>query len=168
LILTTVGTHDKGFERLVAAMDELGAEVDETIIMQYGSARYEPKHTEGFRWTDAAHLDQLAQDARVIVSHAAAGSILMALRRNKPLVLVPRLPEFGEVIDDHQRQLARALAADGRATVVDFPTARSLRSAIDQAYEQRANTAGAGPLIGALRRQLDDWSAEVLKRPVSR
>ncbi len=160
MILATVGTHDRGFERLVTAVDELAVEVDEAIVIQYGSAEYEPRHTGGFRWTDAAHLEQLARDARVIVSHAAAGSILMALRQNKPLVLVPRLAAFGEAIDDHQRQLARALAADGRATVVDVPTASSLRSAIERDSEQRARITGAGLLIGALRRQLDDWSAE--------
>ncbi len=164
MILATVGTHDRGFERLVTAMDELATELDEAIVIQYGSTQYEPKHTQGFRWTDAARLEQLAHEARVIVSHAAAGSILMALRQHKPLVLVPRLAAFGEVIDDHQIQLAKALAADGRATVVDFPTARSLRLAIEQACAQQANTAGAGRLIGALRRQLDDWSAEPIKR----
>ncbi len=167
MILVTVGTHDRGFERLVTAMDELAAELDEAVVIQYGSARHQPRHSESFRWTDAAHLEQLTRDARVIVSHAAAGSILMALRQSKPLVLVPRLAEFGEAIDDHQRQLAGALAVDGRATVVDVPTARSLRLAIEQACEQQANIPGAGPLIGAIRRQLDGWSAELIKRHVT-
>jgi UDP-N-acetylglucosamine transferase subunit ALG13 len=91
LILVTVGTHNHGFDRLVKAMDELAAEVDEPVMVQYGSSVYVPRHAEHFQWTSGQRMEQLSQAARVIVTHAAAGSILVALLREKPLVVVPRL-----------------------------------------------------------------------------
>jgi len=154
LILVTVGTHNHGFERLVKAMDELAAGLDEPVIIQYGSSAYVPRHAERFQWASGQQMEQLTQAARVIVTHAAAGSILMALFCEKPLVVVPRLRRFDEHIDDHQRQLAAALDAQGKAIAVDPPSKDALRRAIERATCQSVKNDGATQLAQAVRRQL--------------
>jgi UDP-N-acetylglucosamine transferase subunit ALG13 len=156
LILVTVGTHDHGFDRLVKAMDELAPELDEPVIIQYGSAAYVPRHAERFQWASGQQMGQLAQAARVIVTHAAAGSILVALLSEKPLVVVPRLRRFDEHMDDHQRQLAAALDAQGKAIAVDPPSKDALRRAIERATRQSVKNDGAIQLAQAVRRQLND------------
>jgi UDP-N-acetylglucosamine transferase subunit ALG13 len=158
LIFVTVGTHNHGFDRLVRTMDELAAELDEPVIVQYGSSAYVPRHAEGFQWASGQRMEQLTQAARVIVTHAAAGSILVALLRQKPLVVVPRLLRFGEHLDDHQRQLAEALDAQGKAIAVDPPSKDALRRAIEQATRQSVMNDGATQLEHAVRRQLGDWA----------
>ena len=62
---------------------------------------------------------RIASAADVVIAHCGAGSVLLALRLRKPLVVVPRLRRFGEHHDDHQLQLARYLGKQGSAVVVE-------------------------------------------------
>lgn len=158
MILVTVGTHHQGFNRLVQAMDELAAQVDEPIVIQRGSSTYEPQHAENFQFATGPHMAQLTGKARVVVSHAAAGAIIVALRQGKPLVVVPRLQRFNEVVDDHQLQLAAALANTGRAIAVHEPSAATLQAAIDKVTQPRVENKGAAQLVQTLRQQLQQWA----------
>lgn len=158
MILVTVGTHRQGFDRLVQPMDELTAVLGEQVVIQRGSSTYEPRHAEHFQWTTSQRMEQLTQTARVVVTHAAAGAILLALHHRRPLVVIPRSRRCGEHVDDHQYQLARALDAAGKAVAVFDPTAARLRTAIEQASQLEAESEGPGKLVCALRRQLALWS----------
>lgn len=110
MILVTVGNHYLGFDRLVKKMDEIAATTREKVIVQNGSTRYEPVHCEYFDFVEYRKMQQLNREARMIVSHSGVGSILTALELNKPMILVPRLKRFNEVYDDHQLEIAEALA----------------------------------------------------------
>jgi UDP-N-acetylglucosamine transferase subunit ALG13 len=39
MILVTVGMHDQGFDRLVRAADELAAQIEEQVFIQYGETQ---------------------------------------------------------------------------------------------------------------------------------
>jgi UDP-N-acetylglucosamine transferase subunit ALG13 len=92
--------------------------------------------------------------ARIVVAHAAAGTVIIALRHGKPLIVAPRLQRYGEVLDDHQLQLAAALAATGQAITVTEPTPAALRIAIEQTTRSQRVNPGATQLVQALRGQL--------------
>jgi len=119
MIFVTVGMHSLGFPRLVRAMDELAATLSEEVVMQIGSTAYLPRHARTFTFADQAEMERLYAEARVVVSHAGAGSILTAQKARVPLILVPRLKQPGEIIDDHQLELARLLNEAGSAIVVE-------------------------------------------------
>jgi beta-1,4-N-acetylglucosaminyltransferase len=132
MIFVTVGMHSAGFERLVRAADEMASFVEEPVIIQRGGTQYTPKFSEYFDFADEAQmLDWLAR-ARVVVAHGGAGSILNTLQVGKPLVVVPRLKRFGEVIDDHQMELAEALVQQGRTVAVTDLSSTTLWQAIEQ------------------------------------
>ena len=90
MIFVTVGTHTKSFERLVAAMDRYAAGTTEEVVIQSGSSTYQPQAAHWFDYAGADEVQRLTAAARVVVSHAGAGSILMAPRGGKPLVVMPR------------------------------------------------------------------------------
>ena len=72
MILVTVGTHNRGFDRLVRAADELATLTDEPVVIQYGSSKYEPRHAcRSFRLTTSQEMEYLTLQARVIIMHAA-------------------------------------------------------------------------------------------------
>lgn len=157
MILVTVGTHDQGFDRLVRSMDQLASQFDERVIIQRGSSTYQPRFAEHFRFTTGQKMAGLTQVARVVVSHAAAGTIILSLNYDKPLVLVPRLRKLGEVLDDHQLELAKVLD-DAKMAVAVYDTAGAvLQQAIHMAGRQKIKRAGSGQLVKALRRQLQEW-----------
>lgn len=157
MILVTVGTHNQGFDRLVRSMDLLATQLDERMIIQRGSSSYRPLRAQHFRFTTGQEMARLTREARVVVSHAAAGAIILALRHGKPLVLVPRSPVHGESLDDHQLELAKALAAAGMAVPVYHPAPALLGQAIRLAGRQKMMPSGPGQLVATLRRQLQAW-----------
>lgn len=98
LIFVTIGTGEGqfGFPRLIKEMDRIAAKIDEKVVMQIGLTKYVPKNTEYFRFALRKDIEQLCQEARIIVCHDGAGSIMTALQFNKPVVVVPRMSEFAE------------------------------------------------------------------------
>jgi len=107
-----------GFDRLIKKMDEIAERLEERVIMQIGYGKYIPKNAIYFRFTNREKIEELVANARIIVSHAGIGSILLAMKYRKPLVLVPRRKEYGEHIDDHQMEIARELEGKAGITVV--------------------------------------------------
>jgi beta-1,4-N-acetylglucosaminyltransferase len=159
VILVSVGMHAVAFERLVQAMDAYAATCGERVVIQRGTAATCPRHADHFRFAPPDRMATLMEEARVIVAHAAAGTAILALRLGKPLVLVPRRRAFGEHLDDHQLELARALAAAGRAVVVDPPAPESLRAGVAAAVALRPTHGDPGHLVAAVRDLLASWEA---------
>jgi UDP-N-acetylglucosamine transferase subunit ALG13 len=118
VIFATVGTHTAPFDRLVRAVDALAATTDEQVVIQIGSARFEPHHAVWFRMTTSEEMARHIGSARVVITHAA-DSLLEAVRMRKPVIAVPRRADRKEHIDDHQVELAAALRARPGVTVAD-------------------------------------------------
>jgi len=118
MIFVTVGTHYQGFDRLIKKMDEIARKINDEVIMQIGYSRYEPRNAKWFRFLEENDILELYKKADIIVAHAGAGTLLTVLSFGKPLVIVPRLKEFKEHVDDQQLELAEALEAMGKAIAV--------------------------------------------------
>jgi beta-1,4-N-acetylglucosaminyltransferase len=164
MILVTVGVHNQPLERLVEAADELASQIDEPMIIQRGPSSYIPRFAQHVVFVEEAQLLRWLSQARVVVSHAGAGTILNALVAGKPLVVVPRIAALGEVIDDHQFELAEALDERGRVVVVTELSAGSLAEAIEHAPRRcTGDRHGTG-----LQTALQIWLTEQASRPPSR
>jgi len=159
LILVTIGLGGGmwGFSRLVSEMDRIAGSIDEKVVMQIGATDYEPENSEYFTFLARNEMDQFYRDARVVVCHAGVGSILTAIKYNKPLVLVPRVKRYGEILDDHQRQIAGELEGKGVAVVYDINT---LESAIKTATPGEFHSEREG-LISKLRGYLKELEPEL-------
>lgn len=164
MILVTVGTHYLGFERLIRPMDAIAARLEEKVIIQYGSSHYIPRYAEGFAFTTGDEMKRLTAEARLVVCHAAAGAIILAIQLDKPLVLVPRLKKYNEIIDDHQLQLARALETQHRALVVYEPDAASLQEAISRTRKGPMLPTANSELIQELETKLRQWYPTTVQR----
>ncbi len=109
MIFVTVGTQ-LAFPRLIDAMQDHAARIDEPVIAQTGEAA-------AGRWPDLDVRPTLAPQsfaetfasARVVVSHAGIGTILSAARFGRPLVMLPRRVALGEHRNDHQMATAHQL-----------------------------------------------------------
>lgn len=80
-----------------------------------------------------AEFETLISSAELLILHAGAGSVIHAVRAGKVPVLMPRRAQFGELIDDHQTEFARALEASGRVIVINDPS--QLGKAVQRALE---------------------------------
>jgi UDP-N-acetylglucosamine transferase subunit ALG13 len=155
MIFVTVGTHTHPFNRLLRELDHLvkAGRLKESVIAQIGYSTYRPRHLRYFSFSHFRQIKKCYQNASIIISHAGAGCIIMALRYRKPLILVPRLKKFGEHVNDHQVQLAHELEREGAALAVyDI---RHLLKAIKQAKHFKPSiTSSRASAINIIKRYL--------------
>jgi len=118
MIFVTIGMM-YGFDRLIRKMDEIAGMIEEEVIMQIGVGTYKPENGKYFEFLSKKDMDNFYNSARIIVCHSGVGSIISALDYNKPIVVVPRLHSYGEVIDDHQIEIAKKLEDKGKIHVVN-------------------------------------------------
>lgn len=137
MIVVTVGTHTQSFNRLFEEIDKLtaGKKFKERVVAQIGNSTYEPKNIEWFRFTTPSKLRKLLRKASIVITHGGAGSVLMALDSNKPVIMVPRLKKFSESVDDHQLQLTRKLEEDRK--ILGVYKIGDLRSSIKKAKKSK-------------------------------
>lgn len=114
MIFVTVGTQFN-FDRLIKALDtaiEQG-HTTEPIFAQIGPAQYIPENFEYAEILDKQTFEQKMAEATAIISHAGIGSITTALQHNKPMLVMPRLKKFAELVNDHQSATARKFESLG-------------------------------------------------------
>lgn len=119
MIFVTVGNHNQGFDRLIKKMDEIAGKTDEQVIMQIGYTTFKPVNAEYFSFLESfEEILRLNREARVVVSHAGAGSIVTALKEKTPVIVVPRLKKYVEHMNDHQLEIAKAMSENKNVTVI--------------------------------------------------
>jgi UDP-N-acetylglucosamine transferase subunit ALG13 len=114
MIFLTVGTQFP-FDRLVRAVDDIFEQglIDEELYAQIGESKYKPRNFEYVDFLDTRLFDDWMQKASGIIGHAGMGTITMALDRKKPLLVMPRLKKYGEVVNDHQVAIVRKFSELG-------------------------------------------------------
>ncbi|MEM5812005.1 MAG: PssE/Cps14G family polysaccharide biosynthesis glycosyltransferase [Candidatus Aenigmatarchaeota archaeon] len=114
MIFVTVGTHTQQFNRLLQKIDELigNNKIKEKIIAQIGNSTYKPVNYDYFKFSSEKKILEINKKAKLIISHAGIGNIITALQFKKPIIVIPRLKKFGEHINDHQIQIAKAFAKE--------------------------------------------------------
>ncbi len=108
LILLTVGTQ-LPFDRLIRAVDELAPSLGETVFAQTGKTSYTPLHMGFASTVEPVAFDTMARRCSKIVAHAGIGTVLLARRYCKPIILVPRQAALHEHRTNHQIATATAL-----------------------------------------------------------
>lgn len=146
MIFLTVGTQFP-FDRLVRAVDDIIGEglISETVFGQIGQNACEPRNFEAVARMEKAEFDKHLTQASAIIGHAGMGTISMALNHHKPLLAMPRLKKYGEVVNDHQLDIARKFSQLGHILaaygVEDLP--QGVRRLADFVPKQRRPAAQA-------------------------
>ena len=106
-IFLTVGTQF-GFDRLVIALDEwLENKANIEVFGQIGRANYLPKRFEFKSFLTLEEYELRVSNCDLILAHAGMGSIITALTRCKPILIVPRLEKYKEHRNNHQVDTAK-------------------------------------------------------------
>jgi UDP-N-acetylglucosamine transferase subunit ALG13 len=117
VILVTVGTHHQPFTRLIGALRSLPSD---ELVVQYGHSMPPAWRSarQAVPFLDYDRLAALMDAADAVVTHAGVGSVLTALRMGHTPIVVPRLEQFGEHVDDHQAEFTQTLEETGRIMAV--------------------------------------------------
>ena len=115
MILVTLGTQDKSFERLLVEIERLIDQkiIREKVVVQAGYTTYSSNKMEIFDYLPKDEFEKLIHQARILITHGGVGSIFDGLARDKKIIAVPRLSKYMEHTNDHQLQVVEKLGNEG-------------------------------------------------------
>ena len=132
-LFVPLGTQKFPFNRLIKALNALvekGVFKPEEIVMQSSLYEVEPKFTH-YELIPASKFEELIEKAELVITHSGVNSIISCMKRKKPLVIVPRLKQYGEHVDNHQVEIAQLMKQKFDVIVVE--DMKDLEGAIKEA-----------------------------------
>ena len=110
MILVMLGTQNNSFHRLLEEIDRLikDGKIKEEVVVQSGYTKYESTNMKIFDFISSEELEKLEQQADCIITHGGVGSIIGSIEKNKKVIAVPRLKQYGEHVNDHQLDIVQS------------------------------------------------------------
>lgn len=111
MIFVTVGTHEQPFNRLVEEIDHLKKEgiITDDVFIQTGFSTYEPEYCEWKKIISHDEMEYYMSEASVIITHGGPATFMSAIANGKKPVVVPRLSEYGEHVNNHQLEFCESV-----------------------------------------------------------
>ncbi|MFO1316198.1 MAG: glycosyltransferase [Burkholderiales bacterium] len=146
----SVGNATQPFRRLLDGVAAIASELPQPVYVQSGSTPFQADNCEGAPFLGMKEFEDRVRHSTLLIMHAGAGTLITALQERKVPVVMPRRVADGEIIDDHQLEFARELAAAGRIVIAH--EAVGLLSAARDALARQSNVplAGTTPAMVAL------------------
>lgn len=111
MILATVGCSNYNFDRLFMILDGLCTEkiIDGShLVAQTGNLDYKIENYRHFKFASNEEMNELEDEAEIIICHAGTGTVIGALEKGKKVIIFPRLQQYHEHLNDHQLDLYRS------------------------------------------------------------
>jgi len=159
-VFVTVGNGREPFRRLLEPVDRLAGEglfaPAEVLVQSGNDGGFRATHCRQVPFMPMRDFAATVSQATLVIAHAGAGTLFHLLQSGQVPVIMPRRRAFAECVDDHQLELAEALARQGR--VVAAMTAEDLPAAV-AAARQRTGRPGAGSpprMLGLVEQAITD------------
>lgn len=136
-LFVPLGTQKFQFSRLVIGLNKLVEEkkyAPSEILMQSSLYEVQPLFQHKIL-ISLADFEHCIRQAEVVVTHSGVNTIITCMKMNKPLVIVPRLKEFGEHVDNHQLEIAELMEVKFKVLVIR--NMDELSNAIEQAKSHK-------------------------------
>jgi UDP-N-acetylglucosamine transferase subunit ALG13 len=98
-IFIAMGTRPENFVRPLIEVDRLVGEgvLKGKVVAQTGHMKYEPKNYSYFKFCSGDVFEKYIRESEIIINGNGAGTISLSLQYRKPIILVPRKYELGEI-----------------------------------------------------------------------
>lgn len=109
----TVGNANQPFRRLLDMVCALREQLPKPIIVQAGNNDF---LCEGCKVVDFMSMEEFEDcmlDAEVVIMHAGAGSVLTAVRSGKHPIIMARMKQYDEHVNDHQLEFVNQIQDAG-------------------------------------------------------
>ncbi len=113
MIFVTVGSQ-MAFDRLISAVDAWAGRTGRSdVFAQIGPSDLRPLHVQYAKFIEPMQFQDCLDLADAIIAHAGMGTIIGAVERGKPILVVPRRGDLSETRNDHQVSTAQRFRALG-------------------------------------------------------
>lgn len=115
MILVTIGTNDKRFDRLLKTVEQAvkAGVIRDQVVVQAGFTAYESSCMEVHDYFDQETFDRMLDEADLVITHGGVGTIMTALKKGKVILAAARLQKYHEHVNDHQIQLLESFDEKG-------------------------------------------------------
>ncbi len=123
MILITLGTQDKPFNRLLEAVQRQidNGIIKDDVIVQAGYTKFHSEDMTIYELIPYEKFDKLVQQCDLLITHGGVASILNGIKNGKKVIAAARLKKYGEHTNDHQIQIVSDFANKGYLLeLVDF------------------------------------------------
>lgn len=148
MIFITVG-EQLPFDRLIRTVDEWAGTNNKEVFAQIGRSDLKPSHIEYKKFLTPQEFSDRLLKAELVIAHAGMGTIISALEKKKPILVMPRQAILGEVRNEHQSATARRfLALDCVSVAFDEFELMAKLECLDQLVTcKKKESAGSSQLI---------------------
>lgn len=135
VILVLLGTQNNSFHRLLEKIDELTQKkvIQEEVIAQSGYTKYQAKNIKMIDFISKEELEELQNQAELIITHGGVGSILLSITKDKKVIAVPRLHKYQEHVNDHQKEIVELFNKKGY--IIGIQEVEDLEQALQRSKE---------------------------------
>lgn len=135
MILVMLGTQNNSFHRLLEEIDNLikKGTIKEEVIVQAGYTRYNSENMKIFGLVSLEELEKLIEKADLVITHGGVGSIILSLKKSKKVIAVPRLHEYQEHVNNHQKEIIETFNKKGY--IIGIQDVKELGEALKKAKD---------------------------------
>ena len=153
-----LGTQNNSFHRLLEEIDKLinDGQIKEEVVVQAGYTKYESANMKIFDFISSEELEKLEQKASCIITHGGVGSIIGSIEKDKKVIAVPRLKQYGEHVNDHQLDIVQSF--DKLGYIIGITDVSQLGDALQQieTFEPKKYIQNTGKIISIVQDFIDN------------
>ena len=159
MIFVMLGTQNNSFHRLLEEIDNLIDKkvIKEEMIVQAGYTKYQPRNEEMkiLDFISREELDRLEEEANYIITHGGVGSIITSLKKGKKVIAIPRLHEYGEHVNEHQKEIVEKFNKNGN--IIGVESVEELEKAIKKVdnFEPKTYTGNNSKMLKIIEEFID-------------
>lgn len=115
MIFVVLGTWEMPFTRPLKEIEACVADgsIAEPVLVQCGKTSYASESMKLVPFFGQQELEQMYEQASLVICQAGVGSIMLGLRKGKKVISIARRAKFDEHIDDHQLEILDVFSKTG-------------------------------------------------------
>lgn len=121
MILVTLGTQDKPFNRLLEAIQKQidNGNIIDKVVVQAGLTKFKSDDMVIYDLIPYEEFDKLVSECDLLITHGGVASILNGIKNGKKVIAAARLKKYGEHTNDHQLQIINNFSEAGYILKLD-------------------------------------------------
>lgn len=115
MIFVVLGTWEMPFLRPLVEIEEAVRQglIKQPVVVQSGRTSYTSSYLKLVPFFSTKELEQMYEQATLVICQAGVGSIMLGLRKHKKVISIARLSRLDEHIDDHQLEILDVFSKSG-------------------------------------------------------
>ena len=135
MILVLLGTQNNSFHRLLEEIEKniKNGTIKEEVIVQAGYTKFETDKMKIIDLMSKEQLEKFQDEADLIITHGGVGSIISSIDKEKKVIAVPRMHEYGEHVNNHQKEIVKDF--NDKGYIIGIEKVEDLKQAIIKSKE---------------------------------